>query len=117
MSQEGNKDDMIGFKDFLESQEEKRGVQSGSKKNYATHELLSFFEKENKRLDRLIKLYTQKASMINNYSQEESLIIELRSKVIDEKSKLLAEIKKPESHLNKNLADIFRIHFTSLKKS
>lgn len=115
MSQKGNENDMIGFKDFLENQEEKRAQRPKSRQNNSTHELLSFFEKENNRLDKLIQLYTQKISMINDYPQEASLIVELQSSIIDYKIKLIDEFKKPDSHVNKNLVDIFAHHFSSRK--
>lgn len=107
-----NNDDMIGFQDFLSSQEEKRSKRS-SRQIDSGHEIVTFLEKENQRLDRLTKLYTEKVRIIKSYPQEAALINDLEQKISVQKQLLQDQLDKEESHYRRNLRDLYRMHFNS----
>lgn len=106
-----NNDDMIGFQDFLSSQEEKRN--KNHRLNDSGHEMLSFLEKENNRLDLLSRLYTEKVEMIRSYPQDATLIVDLETKLINTKNRLKDNLIKRDSHMRKNLRELYRNHFNS----
>ena len=108
---ENDNDDMIGFKDFLEGQDQKRGTRSSYRENQSTHELFTFLERENLRLDKLIKLYTQKTQVMSNYPQQESLSLELKTEIEKNKKTVISQLKRKDSHFRNNLREVFSTQF------
>lgn len=107
-----NDDDMIGFQDFLSSQEDKR-LKKGNRLKDSGHEMLSFLEREDKRLDLLSRLYTEKVEMIKSYPQDASIIIDLEKRLIETRNKVKDHLIKNDSHLRRNLREIYKNHFSS----
>lgn len=104
--------DMIGFQDFLVSQEEKR-TRRTSRQNDSGHEILTFLEKENERLDRLSKLYTEKVQMIKNYPQDAAIIVGLEKSLVNHRNELKELIGKKDSHFLRNLREVYKTQFSS----
>lgn len=107
-----NDDDMIGFQDFLSSQEEKRVTKNKRLKDNG-HEMLSFLERENNRLDLLSRLLTEKVEMIKSYPQDASIIVDLEAKLVATRNELKDKLILENSHLRRNLREIYRNHFSS----
>lgn len=107
-----NDDDIIGFQDFLEGQEEKRS-QGNRRSDNSGHELLSFLEKENRRLELLTKLYSEKSEMMRQFPQEAAIIVDLESNLSKNKIALIDCFSNADSHLRRNLREIYNNHFNS----
>lgn len=107
-----NDDDMIGFQDFLDGQEEKR-IRGNKRIVDSGHELLSFLEKENKRLELLTRLYDDQTEMMKHYPQAAIIIVDLETNLSKNKIKLIDHFKGQESHLRRNLREIYKNFFSS----
>ena len=105
-----NDDDMIGFQDFLSSQEEKR-VSKNSRLKDNGHEMLSFLERENNRLDLLSRLLTEKVEMIKSYPQNAAIIVDLEASLVQTRNELKDKLIRKDSHLRRNLREIYSSHF------
>lgn len=102
------------FEDYVDSEEYKDLERRDRENNKAgeQYELQHFLEEENSRLTCLEVFLTKKVSLKTNFSQTEKLqsIQKERKKVL--KEKLVSETKKLDSHLQKNLAQLFNSHFS-----
>lgn len=102
------------FEDYVESEEfrDKERRQSENQKIGEQYELQHFLEQENARLTGLENFLTKKIPLKLNFSQTDKLIKvqNERKKVL--KEKLLPELKRPETPLQKNLAALFNAHFS-----
>lgn len=111
MSKKDDKN-LIGFKDFLDYQEEKlpKIVKRNQPSNY---ELYSFLERESERLSRLLKMFEEKAFVMKNYPQDTKIIIDTESDIIEKRIEVISKLSSKESSLNKNLQSILNAHFKS----
>jgi len=108
-----NSDDMIGFKDFLETEEKKKPA--GNKRvDNLNYELLSFLEKDAKRLDNHISLFEEKAFMLKNFPQDSKIIVDIETALIEKRISITEYIKHHPSGLNGNLSEVLENHFSSL---
>ncbi len=100
-------EDYVDSEEFKEKERKDRDGKSGEQ-----YELQHFLEQENDRLTALEVFLTKKVPLKTNFSQTEKLLQQQveRKKIL--KEKLLAEFKKLDSALQKNLAQIFNSHFS-----
>jgi tRNA U34 5-carboxymethylaminomethyl modifying enzyme MnmG/GidA len=102
------------FEDYVESEEykERERKQSDNQKIGEQYELQHFLEQENARLTGLENFLTKKIPLKLNFSQTDKLIKvqSERKKVLREK--LIPEVKRLDSALQKNLAQFFNSHFS-----
>lgn len=102
------------FEDYVESEEfrDKERRQNDNQKVGEQYELQHFLEQENARLTGLEHFLTKKIPLKLNFSQTDKLILvqNERKKVLREK--LLPEVKRLDSPLQKNLASFFNSHFS-----
>lgn len=102
------------FEDYVESAEfkDRERRQNENQRVGEQYELQHFLEQENARLTCLETFLTKKVPLKLNFSQTDKLIkVQLeRKKVL--KEKLLLELKKLDSPLQKNLAALFNAHFS-----
>ena len=102
------------FEDYVESEEYKELArkEQESFKIGEQYELQNFLEQENARLTCLEVFLTKKVSLKTNFSQTDKLISmqEERNRIL--KEKLLLDIKKLNSALQKNLSLFFNSHFS-----
>ncbi|MBP9681782.1 MAG: hypothetical protein KBD76_10290 [Bacteriovorax sp.] len=102
------------FEDYVESEEYKeleRRESENQKKN-EPYELQYFLEQENARLTALEVFFTKKIPLKKNFSQTEKLIFQQRERKTLIKERLFGELKKLDSTLQKNLAQLFNSHFS-----
>jgi hypothetical protein len=102
------------FEDYVESEEFKeleRRDRDNSKAG-EQYELQHFLEQENSRLTSLEIFLTKKIPLKTNFSQTDKLLVQQaeRKKVLTEK--LVGDLKKLDSSLQKNLAAFFNSHFS-----
>lgn len=107
------KSDMIGFKDFLVQQESKLPRKNTRMENL-NHELLTFLDRDAKRLDKLINLYEEKVHMIKNYPQDANIIVSLDSEVISNKIDIIDFVKHNDCELKNNINNVLKFHFKAL---
>lgn len=102
------------FEDYVESEEfrDKERRQNDNQKVGEQYELQHFLEQENARLTGLENFLTKKIPLKLNFSQTDKLILvqNERKKVLREK--LIPEVKRLDSPLQKNLAAFFNAHFS-----
>lgn len=107
-----NNEDMIGFKDFLDGENNKKPTRNKRIDN-DNYELISFLEKDAKRLSNQIDLYEEKSYLIKSFPQDTRIIIRLESELYDRKLELIEKFKEPNSALRQNISDILSAHFSS----
>ncbi len=111
-------DNLKGFEDVFEDyvgSEEFKDRERRSSENQKVgeqYELQHFLEQENARLSGLESFLTKKIPLKLNFSQTDKLIKVQndRKKVLSEK--LIPEVKRLDSPLQKNLASFFNSHFS-----
>jgi hypothetical protein len=110
MSKKNEPGDLIGFKDFLDYQEEKIPKRMKRAQN-SGFELYSFLERESFRLSKLLSLFEEKVFVIKNYPQDTKIIIDTESSIIEERINLVNKLAKPTSKLNSNIDEVLKKHF------
>ena len=71
-----DKDDLIGFRDFIDNDQGKSDKRSAGTRSKNDFELITFLEQDSQRLSNHIETFEEKAYVIKNYSQDPSLNIE-----------------------------------------
>jgi hypothetical protein len=107
------KNDMIGFKDFLDQQETKLPKRNTRLENL-NHELLTFLERDANRLNKLIDLYEEKVHMIKNHPQDSNIIVSLDSEVISNKIDIIDFVKHNDCEFKNNVNNLLKSHFKNL---
>ncbi len=110
MSKKNDPGDLIGFKDFLDYQEEKipKRMKRASSSGF---ELYSFLERESERLSRFLSLFEEKAFVIKNFPQDTKIIIDTESKIIESRINLINKLAAPKSQINLNIEEVLARHF------
>lgn len=101
------------FEDYVKS-EEYKDVERKERENTKVgeqYELQHFLEQENERLSAIEVFLTKKISLMMNFSQTEKLTLVQMARKRVLKEKLEPELTKLDSHLQKNLAQLFNSHF------
>lgn len=106
-------EEMIGFKEFLESTDNTQAPQRKRVDNL-NHEMQSFLEKDANRLDKQISLFEEKTFMLKNFPQENKIIVDLETQIIEEKIKLFHILRTKPNGLYNNLSEILEKHFNLL---
>ncbi len=106
-----DKDDLIGFRDFLDgdNSQPKKSYKSSRKSN--DFELITFLEQDSQRLSNHIDTFEEKAYVIKNYPQDPSLNIEAEHNSIESRVTALTLCLRSEAPINRNLAEIFNNFF------
>jgi hypothetical protein len=106
-----DKDDLIGFRDFIELEGIKKPIGTHKRDISTDHELSSFLEKESERLSKAIEVCEDRVYSLKNYSQYEALKTE--QVLMNEKYKNIVtiELAKHNSILTRNLTELFQNHF------
>jgi len=113
MSRKDPNDDMIGFKDFLDSEDKTKPI--GNKRvDNLNYEIISFLEKDAKRLDKHISLFEEKTFMIKNFPQDSQIIVELETSIIEKRIAIINHTKNNPSAIIANLSEVLEDHFSSL---
>jgi hypothetical protein len=112
MSKKNDPGDLIGFKDFLDYQEDKIPTRMKRTQNLG-FELYSFLERESIRLSKFLSLFEEKAFVIKNYPQDTKVIIDTESTIIETRVNLIAKLGSPSSQINSNISDVLKKHFKS----
>ncbi|MGZ3788752.1 MAG: hypothetical protein ACXVLQ_09530 [Bacteriovorax sp.] len=102
------------FEDYVESEEYKdhERRERDNAKAGEQYELQHFLEQENARLTGLEIFLTKKIPLKTNFSQTDKLMEQQVQRKSLIKEKLLNELKKLDSALQKNLAQFFNSHFS-----
>lgn len=106
----GVPEDLIGFKEFIEFEEKKKGRASGRQVE-SNFQHLSFLETESVRLGKTIDLCEEQTFTLNNYPQENNIRAK-QNQIINKNRMIIVELlRRKDSPLTKNLRDLLRIHF------
>ncbi len=102
------------FQDYVDNEESKEVERREREKNkFGEHyELQYFLEQENARLTGLENFLTKKIPLKTNFSQTEKLIKLQKENKRILKERLVKEVKKLDSNLQKNLGQFFNSHFS-----
>jgi hypothetical protein len=106
-------DDLLGFKDLIETDESKQLKKYKNTRQTNDFELITFLEQDSKRLSNHIETFEEKAYVIKNYSQDPSLNIEASHRNIQSRVDTTNLCLRPEAPIYKNLAEIFNNFFKS----
>ncbi len=101
------------FEDYVKSEEYKdlERKERESSRVGEQYELQHFLEQENMRLKSLESFLTKKIPLKVNFSQTEKLILIQMNRKQELKEKLIPIMKKLDSPLQKNLAQLINSHF------
>lgn len=107
MSPKENDDDLIGFRDFIEKENQK-GVKTSKKREEksSSFELLTFLESESIRLEKQKRLYEEKAYILKNYPQGKSINFNLESDLMANLDILSKMLLRKDSSLMNSLNEI-----------
>lgn len=114
MSKKEKNNDLIGFQDFLEYQDEKIAGHTSRRNRNTGFELYSFIERESERLTQFLTLFEEKAFMLKKYPQDTKIIIDTESKIIEERINLINKIKHTKSQVNVNINELLSTHFNKI---
>ena len=106
-----DKDDLIGFRDFIELEGIKKPNGIPKRDISTDHELSSFLEKESERLSKAIEVCEDRVYSLKNYSQYEALKNEQIIKNEKYQNLVTIELAKHDSILTRNLTELFQNHF------
>lgn len=101
------------FEDYVKSEEYKE-IERKERENSRVgeqYELQHFLEQENMRLRSLETFLTKKIPLKVNFSQTEKLILLQMDRKRELKERLIQSMKKLDSPLQKNLAQLINSHF------
>lgn len=101
------------FEDYVKSEEYKDNERKERESARAgeQYELQYFLEQENNRLSGLESFLSKKISLKVNFSQTDKLIQVQQKRKSEVKEKLTDSMKKMDSQLQKNLAQLLNSHF------
>jgi hypothetical protein len=103
-----DKDDMVGFKEFV-------GGNKKSKKRQprdTSYENLTFLQQESDRLNCLIDLFEYKISNVRDYPQDIALSVQQETLNIDLRENLIDRMLEDDSPFRKKMALIFDSFFS-----
>lgn len=103
-------DDLIGFKDFIDYQDEKT-TKSTIRESSSNYDLLTFLDRESNRLAKAIELCEEKVSILKNFPHDTSIIIEEETAIIEKRIRLIEQLKRDDSPLTLNLSELLQSHF------
>ena len=110
MTNKKNNDEVIGFRDFIEHENQKK--HSGkSPKRQNDFELLTFLDQESRRLSKQIDLFEEKVYIIKNFPQDVELLRKKEVELSAKKEKIVRLLQRKDSPLIKHLAEIFKSYF------
>ena len=112
MTKKNSDDDLIGFRDFLDSESEKTTAKMPTKR-YNDFELMTFLEQDSIRITKHIETFEEKVYMIKNYPQDVKLTTDLEMDVASKKGEVLSYLNRNDSPLTINLSDLFNSFFNS----
>ena len=110
MSKKETNDDMIGFKDFLDAKDMQKPT-TNKRIDNLNYELISFLEKDGKRLANHISLFEEKTYMLKNFPQDSQIIVSLETSIIEEKINLVNYLRSNPSSIHANFSEILKDHF------
>jgi hypothetical protein len=106
-----DKDDLIGFRDFIDNDQGKSDKRSAGTRSKNDFELITFLEQDSQRLSNHIETFEEKAYVIKNYSQDPSLNIEAEHSSIQSRVQTISLCLRPEAPIHRNIAEIFSNFF------
>lgn len=112
MTKKKSNDDLIGFRDFLDHEQEKTS-QKNVKKRDTDFELITFLEQDSKRITKHLETFEEKVYVLKNYPQDIKLISDQDFEVTKSKVKVMTNLNRNDSPLFINLAELFRNFFNS----
>lgn len=112
MTKKNKDDDLIGFRDFIDFESEKKTSRPNPKR-YNDFELMTFLEQDSRRITQHIETFEEKVYMIKNYPQDIKLITEQELEVAEKKGTVISYLTRNDSPLIINLSDIFNNFFNS----
>ena len=111
MSKKNNSDELIGFRDFLDHTEKKTPPERNPR--IGGFEMLTFLERENTRLGKLVDLCQDKSYVIKNFPQHEVILKKLEDKRNETLEILAKKLAEKDSTLSENLDELLQQHFNS----
>ncbi|MBD65471.1 MAG: hypothetical protein CME62_09710 [Halobacteriovoraceae bacterium] len=111
MTKKENDDDLIGFKDFIEYTDKKKGHKRRVEND--NFELQTFLEKDAKRLSNQIELFEEKAYMLKTFSQSQKIKEKVIAENAELRDKIIQKLIANPSGLVSNLTEVLRSHFNS----
>lgn len=114
--EDNEKDDLIGFRDFIDGEDVKpsRVIES---KQFRGFDLITFLEQESTRLSQQIDLFEEKVFMLKKYPQDSALFAEEEERNFELQSQVIQKIKQEDSIFFKNLDHLLKEHFNFRAKS
>jgi hypothetical protein len=106
-----DKDNLIGFRDFIDTDEAAKLKKSKSSRLANDFELITFLEQDSQRLSNHIETFEEKAYVIKNYSQDPSLNIEAEHRNIQSRVDTISLCLRQEAPVYRNIAEIFSNFF------
>ncbi len=113
MANDGNeKDELIGFKDFLDGEDKSFLEQPNFKKRInSDFELVTFLQHESTRISNHIETFEEKVYILKNYSQFPNLLVEAETQNIEHRVEAIELCTREDSPLFMNLSGVFANFF------
>ena len=107
-SRKDDNDDLIGFRDFID--QVKKPV-SAREKRQVSHEMQTFLEHENTRLQKLVHLYEEKSFILKEHDQYNLLRQKASAKLHQLRKKTIEQLKTDGKNFKRNLEHVLGSHF------
>lgn len=109
MSDKDNRDELIGFKDFIEgkSSHKYKSPQINDKKN-GSFELLSFLETESIRLEKEKSFFEEKVYLMKNFNPYKKLNTQIQEEISENEKALYQMLSESDSSLVKSMNEILK---------
>lgn len=105
-------EDMIGFKDFMDDEPQKKTTRA-KRDTSSGHELLTFLERESTRLSKVLDLCEEKTFNLKKYPQSDKIVEEIEQSLITARKDVIKRMSAITSPLTKNLNELLNSHFNS----
>jgi hypothetical protein len=113
-SKNSAQEDLKGFEDFMEGQNEDVG-QLKVQKREGNFESYNFLENDSKRLNKIKNIMSQKIPFLSKYDQSSRLILEQKIEIEILKNKLNEIFQQQSSGYQKSIKEVFDSYFGPTK--
>lgn len=106
---------LAGFEEFLQENPDIKPLVPATSSPYKkeeAHVLMSFLEKESKRLDKLIQFYSEKAYILNKFPQSDVINIHQDAHATLLQEETIEELNSVNSPLLKSIEELLIRHFS-----
>lgn len=105
------KEKIKGFEELAESlleEQIERGTKISKEKVDDTFELYQFLDSEDKRIDKINRLLTQKLENLKSHSQEDKILQRVEQELVNTRHNLILNLSHEDNNIHQQIQEMFR---------